>query len=118
MRRTDFLVSINWQCTLVDPAKAVYGELAALESADPSLSLSFLQGFPPADIAECGPSVIAYGRDQAAADNAADALMAAIKSRQDQFDGDYLDPEGRNRQRHAVGRRKPWQTHRHRRYTG
>ena len=93
MRRTDFLVSINWQCTLVDPAKAVYGELADLESADPSLSLSFLQGFPPADIAECGPSVIAYGRDQAAADNAADALIAAIKSRQDQFDGDYLDPE-------------------------
>lgn len=93
MRRTDFLVSINWQCTLVDPAKAIYGELTALESADPSLSLSFLQGFPPADIAECGPSVIAYGRDQATADNAADALMAAITSRQNQFDGDYLDPE-------------------------
>jgi microcystin degradation protein MlrC len=93
MRSTDFLVPINWQCTLVDPAKAVYAELAALESADPSLSLSFLQGFPPADIAECGPSVIAYGRDQTAADNAADALMAAITSRQDQFDGDYLDPE-------------------------
>ena len=36
MRRTDFLVSINWQCTLVDPAKAVYAELAALEAADPS----------------------------------------------------------------------------------
>ena len=93
MRRTDFLVSINWQCTLVDPAKAVYAELAALEAVDPGLSLSFLQGFPPADIAECGPSVVAYGRDQAAADTAADALMAAITSRQDQFDGDYLDPE-------------------------
>jgi microcystin degradation protein MlrC len=93
MRRTDFLVSINWQCTLVDPARAVYGELAALEAADPSLSLSFLQGFPPADIAECGPSVIAYGPDQATADKAADALMDAIIARQDKFDGAYLDPE-------------------------
>lgn len=93
MRRTDFLASINWQCTLVDPAKAVYAELAALEAADPGLSLSFLQGFPPADIAECGPSVVAYGRDQAAADKAADALMAAINTRQDQFDGAYWDPD-------------------------
>ena len=93
MRRTDCLISINWQCTLVDPAQAVYAELAALEAADSHLSLSFLQGFPPADIAECGPSVVAYSRDQAAADAAADAQMAAITSRQDQFDGDYLEPE-------------------------
>lgn len=93
LRRTDFLVSINWQCTLMDPARAVYHALAALEARDPTLSLSYLQGFPPADIAECGPSVVAYGVDQAAADAAADGLMAEIEARRDAFDGDYPTPE-------------------------
>ncbi len=92
MRRTDFLVSINWQCTLVDPARAVYRRLEALETADDILGLTFLQGFPPADIHDCGPTVIAYGRGQAAADRAADALLAEIEARRDAFDGAYFDP--------------------------
>ena len=92
MRRTDFLVSINWQCTLVDPARAVYQKLEALEEPDDVFGVSYLQGFPPADIRECGPVVLAYGADQAAADRAADALMAEIEARRDGFDGVYLDP--------------------------
>ncbi len=93
MRRPDFLMSINWQCTLSDPARAVYRRLAELARAGDIYGVSFLQGFPPADIAECGPVVLAYGADQAAADSAADRLLAEIEARRDGFDGAYLDPE-------------------------
>lgn len=93
MRRTDFLVSINWQCTLVDPAKTVYERLAALERAADVAGVSCLLGFPPADIAECGPVVVAYGADQPAADRAADALLAEIEALRDGFDGALLEPE-------------------------
>lgn len=91
-RQLDFLISINWQCTLVEPAAAVYKALEALEAAPDVVSMSFLQGFPPADIADCGPSVLAYGQDQAAADRAADALVREIEARRDQCDGGYLGP--------------------------
>ena len=49
MRRQDFLVSINWQCTLTDPARAIYQRLEDLESAPDIDCISFLQGFPPQD---------------------------------------------------------------------
>lgn len=91
-RQLDFLISINWQCTLVDPAAAVYKALGDLEAAPDVASMSFLQGFPPADIADCGPSVLAYGGDQAAADRVADALVREIEARRDDCDGGYLDP--------------------------
>ncbi len=93
MRRTEFLVSINWQCTYVDPAKSIYEHLAALEDAPDIIGVSYLQGFPPADIKECGPVVLAYGKTQAAADRAADALMADIEARRDSYDGAYFDPD-------------------------
>lgn len=93
MRRTDFLVSINWQCTLVDPAKAVYARLEALEADSAVFGVSYLQGFPPADIAECGPAVVAYGAGQTAADRAADALLTEVEARRDAFDGAYLEPD-------------------------
>lgn len=102
MRRTDFLVSINWQCTLAEPAKTIYERLETLEAAGDVASLSFLQGFPPADIAECGPSVVAYGWTQASADAAADALLGDIIGRQAEFDGPYHTPDEAVAAAHAI----------------
>lgn len=109
LRRTDFLVSINWQCTLVDPARAVYRRLTALEEAAGIFGVSYLQGFPPADIRECGPVVVAYGVDQPTADRAADALLAEIEARRGEFDGAYLDPDGAvaEAMRRADGAKRP-----------
>jgi len=93
MRRTDFLISINAQCTLVDPAKAVYEKLTGQEQEDGVWSLSFLPGFPPADIAECGPTVLVYGPSEDAVEQAADKLNAAVETRRSDFDCAYLDPD-------------------------
>src|SRR5690606_19116168 len=72
-RKPPFLIPLVWQCTMIEPAASIYRELARLESGD-VVRVTFTPGFPPADIAECGPAIVAYGRSQEAAERAADRL--------------------------------------------
>jgi microcystin degradation protein MlrC len=92
LRRTDFLIPINWQCTLVDPARSLYGRIPEL-TGNGVAAVGFGCGFPLADIAECGPGVVAYARDQAAADRAADALIEAVEHAENEFGGRLYDPD-------------------------
>src|SRR5437660_6619321 len=91
-RQLPFLIPISWQCTNDQPTKAIYQKLAALEG-DAVPTLSFAPGFPAADFIDCGPSVFAYGRNQADADAAADTLAALIGSHADHFDGRIYTPD-------------------------
>ena len=50
-RALPFLIPINGMCTLLEPAKGMYEQLAALEGG-PVSSLSFAPGFPAADFPE------------------------------------------------------------------
>jgi microcystin degradation protein MlrC len=91
-RQSPFLIPISWQCTNDEPAKSIYQKLAALQTeAVPTLSFAF--GFPAADFVHCGPSIFAYGRTQAEADAAADAIAALIESHEDDFDGKIYSPD-------------------------
>jgi microcystin degradation protein MlrC len=91
-RQSPFLIPISWQCTNDEPAKSIYQKLAALQNeAVPTLSFAF--GFPAADFVHCGPSIFAYGRTQADADAAADAIAALIESHEDDFDGKIYSPD-------------------------
>src|SRR6185369_6046701 len=49
-------------------------------------------GFPPADIAECGPAIVAYATSQRAADEAADRLLALVNSKEAAFAGKIWQP--------------------------
>ena len=91
-RQLPFLIPISWQCTNDQPTKAIYQKLASLEGAAVP-TLSFAPGFPAADFAHCGPSVFAYGRTQADADQAADHIAALIESHEDDFDGRIYTPD-------------------------
>jgi microcystin degradation protein MlrC len=46
LRRTDFLVPLTWQCTLIDPARGLYQDVADSETGEVR-SASFAFGFPP-----------------------------------------------------------------------
>jgi microcystin degradation protein MlrC len=96
LRKTNFLIPINWGCTFHEPAKGLYEELARIErEAGGGLrTLSFATGFPMADIAEVGPAVMAYGSDRGAVEGAADTLLAAIDAREAEFDGRLWQPDG------------------------
>lgn len=92
LRRTEFVIPLNWGCTLVDPAKSLYARLPALIT-DPVTALSLACGFHLADIAEMGPGIVAYAPEQSAADAAADALLAAVNDAETAFAGGILDPD-------------------------
>jgi len=89
MRRADFLVPLTWQCTLIEPAQGIYRAVGESNVA----SASFAFGFPPADIAECGPVALAYADTQEAADAAADRLIGMVKSAERGFAGKVWDPD-------------------------
>jgi microcystin degradation protein MlrC len=91
-RQLPFLIPISWQCTNDQPTRGIYQKLAALES-DAVPTLSFAPGFPAADFADCGPSVFAYGKTQADADAAADAIAKIIVGHEDDFDGRIYSPD-------------------------
>jgi len=89
MRRAEFLVPLTWQCTLIEPAQGLYRAVAESNVA----SASFAFGFPPADIAECGPVALAYAESQAAADAAADRLIGMVNAAERDFAGKVWDPD-------------------------
>jgi len=105
MRRADFLVPLTWQCTLIEPAQGIYRAVAETNIA----SASFAFGFPPADIAECGPVVLAYAESQETADAAADRLIAMVNAAESDFAGKVWDPDDAvvYAKQRAIGLKKP-----------
>ena len=67
--RLPFLLPLNAQCTLLEPARHLFRDI----SASP-LELSFAMGFPAADFPECGPVVFGHGHDAMAVKQAVEAL--------------------------------------------
>ena len=83
-RQAPFLIPVTTGCTYVEPSKGLYEQLQAIE-AETGVHLSLNMGFPPADIFDVGPSVTAYGEDQAKVDAAADRLFAAVLAAEADF---------------------------------
>jgi microcystin degradation protein MlrC len=77
LRQGPFLVPVTTGCTYLEPSKSLYERVTAVE-AETGVHLSLNMGFPPADIADVGPSVTAYGAEQGAVDRAADRLFEAL----------------------------------------
>jgi microcystin degradation protein MlrC len=84
LRKPPFLIPLHTQCTDFEPCKGLYGGLPALEGAG-IVNVDLGIGFPPADIAECGPAIVAYGTDAEAVEAAADRLLAAINAAEADF---------------------------------
>jgi microcystin degradation protein MlrC len=91
-RQIPYLIPIAWQATAMEPCKTIYRELAALEGESVP-TLSFLPGFPAADFADCGATVLAYGATQADADRAADAVYEQVMASEAAFKGRVFEPD-------------------------
>ena len=76
----DVVIPITSQSTYTEPAKGIYARLRQIE-AEKDVALTVMMGFPPADIAICGPCVFGYGSDlwlvKVAVAELADAIRAA-----------------------------------------
>ena len=71
--RVPFLLPLNAQCTLMEPAGAIIQLLERLE-AEHALELSFAMGFSAADFAECGPVLFGYGTEASVVQHAVKRL--------------------------------------------
>lgn len=80
-QRIPFLLPLNSQCTLMEPAASVMSRLQALEAQRPGVHLSFAMGFPAADFPECGPVVFGHGEDAEAVQQAVAELAALVVER-------------------------------------
>ncbi|HDR9487185.1 TPA: M81 family metallopeptidase [Burkholderia aenigmatica] len=90
-RRLPFLIPINGMCTLLDPARTLYAQLAALETGG-VVSLSFAPGFPAADFPECGPVIWGYG-DTDAVDTAVQTLYDTMLADEAKWQVPFLTPD-------------------------
>lgn len=104
LRRLPFLIPLNSQCTLVDPSKAIIARSAQLERGDQVLNVSYLAGFPPADLEECGPSVIVHAYTQERADALADELAQEIERNESNFSTPLLEPDEAVREAMRIAR--------------
>lgn len=75
-RQVPFLVSINDQCTFVEPTRGLLAHADRLVAEGRVDCISQLFGFPLADIADAGPSIVVQGTDKDAAEEAADEMLS------------------------------------------
>jgi microcystin degradation protein MlrC len=87
LRKIPFLIPLNFQSTLVQPSKQIVESSERGEGGD-VLNVSYLAGFPPADLYDCGPSVIVHAYSQELADLRADALANEIAA----VEAEFLQP--------------------------
>lgn len=96
MRRLDYLIPLTAQCTLIEPASSLYALVGETEGKlmgnGRATSVSFTTGFPPTDIPECGPVIIAYGDTEAAAEEAAERIAQAGRAAEAAFSEKLWSP--------------------------
>jgi len=73
VERVPFLLPLNAQCTMMEPAASIITLLERLE-LEHGVELSFAMGFSAADFPECGPVLFGYGADAASVHKAVQAL--------------------------------------------
>lgn len=83
LRKIPFLIPIDFQCTLVEPSRGVVERSVVDDGA--LVDLTYAAGFPPSDLHDCGPAVVAHAWTQRDADRAADALAAHVEAREAEF---------------------------------
>ena len=89
--RVPFLLPLNAQCTLMQPAASVIALIDRLE-AEHDVELNFAMGFSAADFAECGPVLFGYGADAARVREAVQSLRTEVVSRRAEWSQDLLSP--------------------------
>ncbi len=92
LRKAPFLVSLNFQCTMLEPSKGIIEKSVAMEAGD-ILNATYVAGFPPADLFHCGPSVVVHAYGQDLADAAADELERVIALRETEFAQPMFSPD-------------------------
>jgi microcystin degradation protein MlrC len=85
-RQIPFLMPITAQSTHHEPAKSLYAALPYV----PAVSVDIAMGFPPVDIPDCGPCVVAYANTQTQADEDVETLTRQFIAAEPEFDAKLM----------------------------
>ena len=78
-RPVPYVIPLTAQSSLADPMARLLAERAALApDHQPELELGFAAGFPPADMADMGPSIFCYGSGENAGEKAVESATAKM----------------------------------------
>jgi microcystin degradation protein MlrC len=89
--RIPFLLPLNAQSTMMDPARGVYERMAVLDERS-GVRLSFAMGFPAADFDECGPVVFGHGADAQAVQQTVQRVADEVVELRPEWALDLLRP--------------------------
>ena len=87
-----FLIPLHSQCTMVEPSSGIIALTQRLEKQDGVVSVSYLAGFPPSDLFQCGPCVVVHATTQEIADRVADEAARHIALKEAEFAVPVLSP--------------------------
>ena len=91
-RKLPFMVPVHAQCTTEPPADKLYGMLNSCQSLkDPTADIAL--GFPPADIAQCGPAIVASGYLRESVNQKLSEIEAAFVAATDEFRAALAEPD-------------------------
>jgi microcystin degradation protein MlrC len=94
IRKVPFLFPLTAQCTSLEPCQSIYQAVSQVgKNTTSRLYAEFACGFPPADIFECGATILAYGSNQLEVDSILDELLAQIIDAEPHFDINLLTPD-------------------------
>ena len=92
MKKLPFMVPIHAQCTTEPPANKLYGMLESCQSLkDPTADIAL--GFPPADIAQCGPAIVASGYSRWSVNHKLNEIENAFLGVADEFRAELAEPD-------------------------
>jgi len=93
MRKLPFLLPLTSQCTDFEPCLSIYRSLPAESDQQGIDNVDFAAGFPPSDIDECGPAIVAYGEDETAVEAAVERVYQRVLAAEPDFEVELLDAE-------------------------
>ena len=92
MKKLPFMVPIHAQCTTEPPADKLYGMLESCVSLkDPTADIAL--GFPPADIAQCGPAIVASGYLRESINQKLKEIEAAVVAAANEFRAELAESD-------------------------
>jgi microcystin degradation protein MlrC len=90
-RQGEYLVPLHLGGTEFEPTRSLYRALGDL--APSVLSADIALGFPPSDVPDAGPSIVAYASDQSAAHSVANRLAAELRAIEERYISNLQSPD-------------------------
>ncbi|MGO8830642.1 MAG: M81 family metallopeptidase [Steroidobacteraceae bacterium] len=90
-RQGEYLVPLHMGATEFEPNRRLFGTL--LDLSNTSLTSDIALGFPPSDVPDAGPSILAYAHSADRAEHIVEELYRELVAAEARYQGTVLEPD-------------------------